>query len=97
MRCARGGWRRGERVLVRGAGPIGIATALFARLDGAHVVLCDTRAARLDHARDRLGFTDCVLADEGAAARLATLTAGSGFAAVFDATGNIAAMNAGLA
>lgn len=87
----------GERVLVRGAGPIGIATALFARLNGAHVVLCDTRAARLDHARDRLGFTDCVLADEGAAARLATLTAGSGFATVFDATGSIAAMNAGLA
>lgn len=87
----------GERVLVRGAGPIGIATALFARLDGAQVVLCDTRRARLDHARDRLGFAETVLADDGATDRLAALSEGSGFATVFDATGSIAAMNAGLA
>ena len=94
---ARAALRPGTRVLVRGAGPIGIATALFARLDGAEVALCDTRAARLDHAHRHLGFTDCILADADADARLAALTDGAFFPTVFDATGNLGAMNAGLA
>ena len=94
---ARAALRPSGRVLVRGAGPIGIATALFARLDGAEVVLCDTRAARLDHARRQLGFADCVLADADTDARLAALTDGGFFPTVFDATGSLGAMNAGLA
>jgi len=38
---------RGERALVVGAGPIGIGTALFAKLEGAEVTLVDRRDARL--------------------------------------------------
>ncbi len=48
----------GDQILVAGAGPIGIAVALFARCDGARVTIIDTRAARLRHARERLGFDD---------------------------------------
>ena len=36
--------RGGERTLVVGAGPIGIATALFARARGAEVTLAGSRA-----------------------------------------------------
>ncbi|EZP53234.1 zinc-binding alcohol dehydrogenase family protein [Sphingomonas sp. RIT328] len=93
---ARARLRGNETVLVRGAGPIGLATALFARLDGARVLLFDTRAARLDQARSRFGF-DAILADAQADARLDAASGGNGFDCVFDATGSIAAMNAGLA
>ncbi len=87
----------GSRVLIVGAGPIGIAAAMFARLDGAAVTLIDTRMPRLDYARDRLGFTDVALVREDVADRLAQTTDGDMFDAVFDATGNIDAMRGGLA
>ncbi|KTT70972.1 zinc-binding alcohol dehydrogenase family protein [Sphingomonas endophytica] len=86
----------GDRVLVAGAGPIGVAVALFARLDGAHVTLIDTRATRLAYARDRLGFKDVVTVDGSVRDTLADRTGGDFFDTVFDATGNIHAMRAGL-
>lgn len=86
-----------ERVLVVGAGPIGIAVALFARIAGVgEIVLADTRAARLAYAKEQLGFETGVLADEGAHALLSQITRGEMFDCVFDATGNIHAMRAGL-
>ncbi|MGU3316953.1 zinc-binding alcohol dehydrogenase family protein [Sphingomonas sp. M6A6_1c] len=94
---ARSALRRGDRVLVRGAGPIGIAVSLFARLDGAEVVVADTRPARLQYARTAFGFDRVVVADEAADDRLRDLTSGDFFDAVFDATGNIEAMRDGLA
>ncbi|WP_315759807.1 zinc-binding alcohol dehydrogenase family protein [Sphingomonas sp. Y38-1Y] len=87
----------GDRVLVVGAGPIGVATAMFARQDGAAVTLIDTRAARLAYARDRLGIAGTVAVDDDLAAALAARTDGEMFDAVFDATGNIHAMRGGLA
>ncbi len=86
----------GERVLVAGAGPIGVAVALFARLDGAEVTIIDTRATRLDHARTRLGFDDVITVDDGIRDALSARTGGDFFDCVFDATGNIHAMRAGL-
>ncbi|MFK3890143.1 zinc-binding alcohol dehydrogenase family protein [Sphingomonas sp. NPDC079357] len=86
----------GDRILVAGAGPIGIAVSLFARLDGARVTIIDTRAARLDHARDRLGFPDVLMVDDDIRDGLAARTDGDFFDCVFDATGNIHAMRAGL-
>src|SRR5688500_8202418 len=77
----------GARVLVVGAGPIGIAASLFARLDGASVTLVDTRRTRLDYARDRLGFTDAVLAGPDLDGALNVRTDGEMFDRVFDATG----------
>jgi threonine dehydrogenase-like Zn-dependent dehydrogenase len=86
----------GERVLVVGAGPIGIACGLFARSNGAAVNLADTRLPRLDYARDRLGFDDTVDATTDLADALAARTGGEMFDTVFDATGSLAAMGQSL-
>uniref|UniRef100_B0T1B3 Alcohol dehydrogenase GroES domain protein n=1 Tax=Caulobacter sp. (strain K31) TaxID=366602 RepID=B0T1B3_CAUSK len=87
----------GDRVLVVGAGPIGVATSIFARLDGAALTLVDTRQSRLDYARKHLGFTDAVAAGPGLAAMLAERTDGEMFDTVFDATGALSAMAQSLA
>ena len=87
----------GQRVLVVGAGPIGIAAGLFARLNGARVTLADTRAQRLAYARESLGFDDTVEAGPELAAALATRTDGEMFDTVFDATGALSAMAQSLA
>jgi 2-desacetyl-2-hydroxyethyl bacteriochlorophyllide A dehydrogenase len=84
--------RGGERALVVGAGPIGIATATFAKARGAEVTFLDTRADRLAFCRDALGLGDGLLAGEDTEERLADLTGGELFDLVFDATGNAAAM-----
>ena len=42
--------REGQRVLVVGAGPIGMAAIIFAKLRGATVVALDSRPDRLDFA-----------------------------------------------
>ncbi len=74
-------------VLVVGAGPIGIAAAIFARIAGANVTLTDTSAKRLDLAKNAVG---------GIAAHLPENMPTVTYETVFDATGNINAMNAGL-
>jgi 2-desacetyl-2-hydroxyethyl bacteriochlorophyllide A dehydrogenase len=85
-----------DRILVAGAGPIGISVALFARLEGAAVTLVDRRAARLAYARDRLGFQDVALAGPELAAILFDRTNGEMFDIVFDATGSLEAMGRSL-
>lgn len=93
----RGAPRAGERVLVSGAGPIGIAVALFARMDGAEVTLMDLRDDRLAFCRDVLGFEGTVQIGPDDEAQLALRHRGEGFELVFDATGNPAAMERGFA
>ena len=85
-----------DQVLVVGAGPIGIAVAWFARLQGAAVTLMDVSLARLEFARERLGFERVIQVSASAADELSKLTSGDMFDCVFDATGNITAMKAGL-
>lgn len=84
-----------ERMLVVGAGPIGIATALFGRLRGFEVSLVDRRQARLDYAHDRLGL-DGVLADDRLEFVLGGYTQGNMFDLVVDATGSLPAMRRSL-
>jgi 2-desacetyl-2-hydroxyethyl bacteriochlorophyllide A dehydrogenase len=93
----RGEVRPGDRVLVVGAGPIGVAVALFAGLAGAAVTLADTSRQRLDYARDAIGVADVVPVDPDFAAALAARTDGEFFDLVFDATGNSHAMEKGFA
>ncbi len=82
-----------DRVAVVGAGPIGLGTALFARLRGAEVHLIDTSPARLALVADRFGFAPTHT--DGDAARAAA-TDGEGFDVVFDATGSNAAIEHGF-
>lgn len=83
----------GWRVLVVGGGPIGLGVAFFARVAGAEVTVLDAAPDKLDAARG-FGFGAAALDDrEGPAFKAAM---GTGFDAVFDATGSIAAMNAAV-
>jgi len=92
----RGEVAAGQRVLVAGAGPIGLAAMLFAALRGARVVALDTRRDRLDVALAHLGVEAAVTVGEGDEAELARLSGGEFFDVVFDATGNAAAMERGF-
>lgn len=84
---ARARIRKGSSALVVGAGPIGLGAALFAAIDGAEVTLRDSSA-------DRLALAKTVLPD----ARFERLgeEVPAAYDTVFDATGNIHAMNGGL-
>ena len=92
----RGAVDAGKRVLVVGAGPIGMAVMLFASLKGADVTVLDGRADRLRFCRDALGIARTVQLGDGDKELLSDATGGEFFDVVFDATGNIAAMERGL-
>lgn len=81
----------GERALVIGAGPIGLGTAIFARVAGADVTVLDAEPDKTAFAA-KLGFRAVQLSDlDGIAFQSARR---SGFDAVFDATGSLRSMNA---
>lgn len=86
----------GQRVLVVGAGPIGVAVALFAKLRGAEVTVLDARADRLAFCKDALNVAHIVTVGDADREALQGVTGGEFFDAVFDATGNIKAMERGL-
>ena len=86
-----------DRVLVAGAGPIGLGVAMFARLAGADLSMLDLDAARLAQACSIVGECQPILADAAADDAIARLTQGGGFDVLFDATGNLASIEAGFA
>lgn len=92
----RGNVAAGQRVLVVGTGPIGMAVLLFARLRGAQVTALDGRRERVDFCAEQLGAHAGVVLGAGDEARLAELTGGEFFDVVFDATGNAQAMERGF-
>lgn len=81
---------KGDVVLVTGAGPIGLGTAIFARLAEATVHVLDASAQRLAVAKTGFGFDTTFLPGQG-------LGAPDGYDVVFDATGNAKAIEAGFA
>ena len=86
----------GQRVLVVGAGPIGMAALIFSRLRGAVVTALDTRRDRLDFCERHLGVTATVQIGPDDEVQLSQLTDGDFFDVVFDATGNPQAMERGF-
>ncbi|MER8389556.1 zinc-binding alcohol dehydrogenase family protein [Mesorhizobium sp. M1428] len=87
----------GARTLVIGAGPIGLGTALFARIAGLNVTLLDMSAERLGFAESELGFAT-LDGSQGATADLVRdATGGDGFDVVFDATGNTRSVQSAFA
>ena len=91
----RGGVTEDDRVLVVGAGPIGLGVALFARLTGAVVAVLDRDPARCVAARS-IADVIALAADDAGLAALVELTGSEGFDVVFDATGNPRAMEMGF-
>ncbi|MDO6587110.1 zinc-binding alcohol dehydrogenase family protein [Salipiger sp. 1_MG-2023] len=77
----------GGTALIVGAGPIGVGAALFAAIAGASVTLRDTSPDRLRLAQGIVPSAQIELVSEASDTVYDTL---------FDATGNIGAMNAGL-
>lgn len=73
----------GKRALVLGAGPIGLGTALLARIAGLKVMIADRDRARLDFAAGHLGFTVAKATDLPCSS-----SSDVGFDVVFDATGD---------
>lgn len=92
----RGAIKPAESVLVVGAGPIGVAVAIFAGLAGAKVSLIDTSLERLTYARDVVGIAQIAVVDDQVTAWLEAQTQGDYFDAVFDATGSAAAIETGF-
>lgn len=88
----RSGMKSGARVLVVGAGPIGLGTALFAHIAGGQVTIMDSDTARLALASAATGIEAAILAGDTAQESVSKSTQGNGFDAVFDATGNRASM-----
>ena len=88
--------RKGDRVLVVGAGPIGAGCMIFAKLHGGLVTALDIRQNRLDFCRNVLGVDHTVAAGTGALEALSELTGGDLFDIVIDATGKAASMAAGF-
>lgn len=86
-----------ERVLVVGAGPIGMAVAFFAARAGAEVTVLDGNVARVALCVDRLGARHGVALGADTAGELSVLTDGEFYDCVFDATGNAKAIEAGFA
>jgi 2-desacetyl-2-hydroxyethyl bacteriochlorophyllide A dehydrogenase len=91
----RGGVGADQRVLIIGAGPIGIAAAIFAGATDAEMIVTDVRQDRLDFVRQHVGAST-ELADAMLQSRLEALTHGDFFYVVIDATGSIGSMNQSL-
>ena len=86
----------GQRVLVIGCGPIGLAIVAFAKLAGATVIAMDLNKQRLKVASADFGADYTILAGQTAKEEIRTLTDSDLCDVVLDATGNKAALEAGV-
>lgn len=82
----------GEKVLVIGAGPIGLTAIQFAQLAGANVTVMEMSESRAAFCQEHLGVEGVVDARGDAVAQLHGLLGGELPTLVFDATGNAASM-----
>ena len=78
----------GQKVLVVGAGTIGVVTAISAKLMGAEVTICDVAPAKLEMAK-QFGIDHTLLNDDPATFmdKVNALTDGNGFDAALEAVG----------
>jgi len=86
----------GQRVLVAGVGPIGLGTALNARLEGADVTVLDANVSRINKASSVFGFGQAIHLSQNTRDELSVITDDEFFDVVFDATGNVNAIEAGF-
>jgi 2-desacetyl-2-hydroxyethyl bacteriochlorophyllide A dehydrogenase len=87
----------GEFVLVMGAGPIGLGTMEFAKINGGNVIAMDVNNGRLQFCRDNLNIEYTINPSaENALETLNLITSGDMANIVIDATGNLKAINDGI-
>lgn len=87
----------GECILVIGAGPIGLGLMEMARLTGAVVIAMDVNKARLKFCQENLGIQHVINPKEqDAVESIKNITNADMATAVFDATGNLNAIEGGL-
>lgn len=85
-----------DTVLVLGAGPIGIATILYASLSGAKVIAVDMNPWRLDFCKTIRGVTTMTGKPKDLSKNVQELTEGKMPSTIFDATGNLLAIQSGF-
>ena len=86
-----------HRVLITGAGPIGIAAAIFAKTRGAHVTVLDMNETRLAFCAEAVKVDRVIALSSDIGDRLKAETGGDFYDIVVDATGSPAAMQQGFA
>ncbi|MBS1947875.1 MAG: zinc-binding alcohol dehydrogenase family protein [Bacteroidetes bacterium] len=85
---------RNEFALVMGAGPIGLATAEMARVAGAQVIMADVNERRLKFCREKLKMDHLANATAvDVEEYVRDVTQGAMPDVIFDATGNLSAIN----
>ncbi len=86
---ARADVKKGERVLVVGAGTIGVLAAVAAKARGAEVTICDVAEDKLDYAYRTFGLDHKILnaSPEAFAKGVAELTGGDGYDVTIEAVG----------
>ena len=86
--------KKGEFVLVIGAGPIGLGTMEFARIAGGKVIVLDVNGDRLKFCKERLKVEHAINAmDIDVVEQIKEITKGDMPTVVVDATGNLQAIN----
>ncbi|MCA9887618.1 MAG: zinc-binding alcohol dehydrogenase family protein [Anaerolineae bacterium] len=83
----------GETALIIGTGPIGLATAAFAKAAGADVILMEVNQGRLDFAKTTLGIEKSLQPGEGVPEKLIQINNGDLPTTVFDCTGSANSMH----
>ena len=83
----------GENALVIGAGPIGLATAQFAKIAGAEVMVMEVNEARLAFCAEALGIDKLIDARADAMGQVRQLLGGELPTLVFDCTGSARSMH----
>ena len=82
----------GENALVIGAGPIGLATAQFAKIAGAEVMVMEVNEARLSFCAEALGIDKLIDARAEAMGQVKSNLGGDLPTLVFDCTGSARSM-----
>lgn len=89
---------QGEFVVVMGAGPIGLGVMQFCQLRGANVIALDVDDRRLGFCRTKMGIDHAINPSAcDPTEEIRRITSNDMATAVFDATGNLRAINGGLA
>ena len=89
--------KKGEYVLIIGAGPIGLGAMEFARIAGANVIALDINDKRLQFCKEKLGVSHTINAlAPDVLGQLMEITNGDMPTVVMDATGNLKAINKGF-